>query len=122
MMVSPADVTRLHQLDNPDMVPLLYEIGKRAAALQVKAEHWSAPQPHKEEPAPVVLRSNGEESSPFIVAQTVEDALAAVEAGAVPVAGATASNVVAMSADPVSRIHALFEALIELPDLFRALP
>jgi hypothetical protein len=39
--VSPEDVTRLHRLDDPDMVPLLYEIGKRAAALQVKTEHLS---------------------------------------------------------------------------------
>jgi hypothetical protein len=49
--VSPADVTRLHQLDNPDMVPLLYEIGKRAAALQVKVEHWDGPSLPKDEPA-----------------------------------------------------------------------
>ena len=40
--VSPTDIVRLHRLDDPDMVPMLYEIGSRAAALQVKAEHWPA--------------------------------------------------------------------------------
>lgn len=89
LKVSDGDVTRLHQLDNPDMVPLLYEIGKRAAALQVKPEHWSGQRHLKDEPVPVVLRSDGEGPSPFTVARTIDEALAAVEAGAVPVAGAT---------------------------------
>jgi CO/xanthine dehydrogenase FAD-binding subunit len=86
--LSPMDVIRLHRLDDPDMVPLLYEIGKRAAALQVKAEHWGGQQPASAEPAPIVV-TGGDGPAPFTVARTVEEALAAVEAGAMPVAGAT---------------------------------
>jgi CO/xanthine dehydrogenase FAD-binding subunit len=89
LKVSDDDVMRLHRLDDPDMVPLLYEIGKRAAALQVKGEHWSGQRHLKDEPVPIVLRTDGEGPSPFIVARTIDEALAAVEAGAVPVAGAT---------------------------------
>lgn len=86
--VSAGDVTRLHELDNPDMVPLLYEIGKRAAARQVKAEHWRGQRHLKHEPASVVhIETDG--PPPFTVAHTIDEALAAIEAGAIPVAGAT---------------------------------
>ena len=35
------DLARLRAMDNPDSIPLAYEIGRRAAERQVKAEHWN---------------------------------------------------------------------------------
>lgn len=35
------DLARVRAMDNPDSIPLAYEIGCKAAERQVKAEHWS---------------------------------------------------------------------------------
>jgi hypothetical protein len=34
------DLTRVREMDNPDSIPLAYEIGCVAAERQVRAEHW----------------------------------------------------------------------------------
>jgi hypothetical protein len=39
LRVSERDVTRVRRMDERDTIPLAYEIGRRAAALQVKPEH-----------------------------------------------------------------------------------
>lgn len=37
--LSPVEIERLQQMDNPVIIPQAYALGKRAAALQVKQEH-----------------------------------------------------------------------------------
>jgi len=39
--LSEKDLARVREMDNPDSIPLAYEIGCRAAEKQVKAEHWN---------------------------------------------------------------------------------
>jgi hypothetical protein len=36
------DIARVREMDNPDSIPLAYEIGRVAAMRQVKAKHWIA--------------------------------------------------------------------------------
>src|SRR5947208_315579 len=38
--LSEKDVARLREMDNPESIPLAYEIGRVAAERQVKVEHW----------------------------------------------------------------------------------
>src|SRR5262249_13052943 len=40
MKLSDKDVERVREMDNPDSIPLAYQIGREAAERQVKAEHW----------------------------------------------------------------------------------
>jgi hypothetical protein len=40
LKLSDAEVARVREMDNPDSIPLAYEIGQMAAARQVKPEHW----------------------------------------------------------------------------------
>jgi hypothetical protein len=40
LKVSVRDVARVRRMDDPGAIPLAYEIGRRAAAQQVKPEHW----------------------------------------------------------------------------------
>ena len=42
LKLSAKDLARVRQMDNPDSIPLAYEIGQMAAAQQVKAEHLLA--------------------------------------------------------------------------------
>jgi len=42
MRLSANDLARVREMDNPDTIPLAYEIGREAAEQQVKAEHWIA--------------------------------------------------------------------------------
>jgi hypothetical protein len=46
--LSEKDIARVREMDNPESIPLAYEIGQRAAERQVKAQHWIAP--HADEP------------------------------------------------------------------------
>jgi hypothetical protein len=39
--LSEKDLARVREMDNPDSIPLAYEIGRLAAERQVKAEHWN---------------------------------------------------------------------------------
>ena len=39
--LSEKDLARVREIDNPDSIPLAYEIGRLAAERQVKAEHWN---------------------------------------------------------------------------------
>ena len=41
LTLSDKDLARVREMDNPDSIPLAYEIGCKAAERQVKAEHWS---------------------------------------------------------------------------------
>jgi hypothetical protein len=41
--LSPKDIARVREMDNPESIPLAYEIGQRAAERQVRSEHWLAP-------------------------------------------------------------------------------
>ena len=52
MKLSDRDIARAREMDNPDDIPLSYEIGQRAAELQVKAEHWISA--IKDEPNPIL--------------------------------------------------------------------
>jgi uncharacterized protein len=40
LKLSEVEVTRVREMDNPESIPLAYEIGQRAAEQQVKAKHW----------------------------------------------------------------------------------
>ncbi len=40
LKLSDADLTRVREMDNPGSIPLAYDIGQRAAELQVKEAHW----------------------------------------------------------------------------------
>jgi hypothetical protein len=40
LKLSAKDLARVREMDNPDSIPLAYEIGRCAAQRQVKAEHW----------------------------------------------------------------------------------
>jgi hypothetical protein len=42
MKLAPADVVRVRRMDDTGTIPLAYEIGRRAAERQVKAEHLLA--------------------------------------------------------------------------------
>jgi uncharacterized protein len=48
--LSEKDLARVREMDNPESIPLAYEIGQRAAERQVEKEHWIAP--HADEPSP----------------------------------------------------------------------
>ncbi|TMJ01652.1 MAG: patatin [Alphaproteobacteria bacterium] len=39
--LSEKDLARVREMDNPDSIPLAYEIGRLAAERQVKPEHWN---------------------------------------------------------------------------------
>ena len=39
--LSEKDLARVRAMDNPDSIPLAYDIGRHAAERQVKAEHWN---------------------------------------------------------------------------------
>jgi hypothetical protein len=41
LKLSDQDLARLREMDNPDSIPLAYDIGCKAAERQVKAEHWN---------------------------------------------------------------------------------
>ena len=41
LRLSEKDLARVREMDNPDSIPLAYDIGRRAAERQVKAEHWT---------------------------------------------------------------------------------
>jgi hypothetical protein len=41
LKLSDKDLARVRQMDNPDSIPLAYEIGCKAAERQVRTEHWS---------------------------------------------------------------------------------
>lgn len=71
--VPAQDVMRMHHLDDPGMIPLLYEIGRRAAEQQVKAEHWHGQRHLKNELVPGV-RTTGEGPPLFTVARTIDEA------------------------------------------------
>jgi uncharacterized protein len=43
MKLPPADVLRVRRMDDTATIPLAYEIGRRAAERQVKAEHLLSP-------------------------------------------------------------------------------
>jgi hypothetical protein len=45
MKLPPADVVRVRRMDDTGTIPLAYEIGRRAAERQVKAEHLLSPAP-----------------------------------------------------------------------------
>ncbi len=45
MQVSDEDLARFRCMDDPDTIPEIYEIGKRAAELQVKESHWLGSMP-----------------------------------------------------------------------------
>jgi len=45
MKLSDADIDRAREMDNPASIPLAYDIGRRAAELQVKPEHWDPKSP-----------------------------------------------------------------------------
>jgi hypothetical protein len=40
LKLSARDLARVREMDNPDSIPLAYDIGRLAAERQVKAEHW----------------------------------------------------------------------------------
>jgi hypothetical protein len=40
LKLSKKDLARVREMDNPDSIPLAYEIGQMAAERQVKPEHW----------------------------------------------------------------------------------
>jgi len=40
LKLSDADIERVREMDNPASIPLAYDIGSRAAELQVREEHW----------------------------------------------------------------------------------
>jgi hypothetical protein len=42
LRISERDVTRVRRMDDPGTIPVAYEIGRRAAERQVKAEHLVA--------------------------------------------------------------------------------
>ena len=41
--IAPDVVKRLRQMDNPEGMPMLYELGRKAAALQIRREDLIAP-------------------------------------------------------------------------------
>jgi hypothetical protein len=41
LKLSDKDLARVREMDNPDSIPLAYEVGQCAAERQVKAEHWT---------------------------------------------------------------------------------
>lgn len=43
MSLGAGDLVRLEQLDDPGILPLAYEVGRKAAELQVRAAHFSEP-------------------------------------------------------------------------------
>jgi hypothetical protein len=53
LKLSAKDLARVREMDNPESIPLAYEIGKLAAERQVKAAHWgSGPAAH--DPSPIL--------------------------------------------------------------------
>src|ERR1043165_1439412 len=46
MKLSGKDLARVREMDNPDSIPLAYQIGREAAERQVRAEHWSGAESH----------------------------------------------------------------------------
>ncbi|MGB9366836.1 MAG: patatin-like phospholipase family protein [Xanthobacteraceae bacterium] len=42
LKLSDKELARVREMDNPDSIPVAYEIGCAAAERQVKAEHWAA--------------------------------------------------------------------------------
>ena len=42
LKLSQKDLARVREMDNPDSIPLAYDIGRMAAERQVKPEHWAA--------------------------------------------------------------------------------
>jgi hypothetical protein len=40
LKLSDKDLARVREMDNPESIPLAYDIGCRAAEIQVRAEHW----------------------------------------------------------------------------------
>ena len=51
--LSEKDLARLRTMDDPDSIPLAYDIGRRAAEMQVKAEHWAGG-PGADDPSPTL--------------------------------------------------------------------
>jgi hypothetical protein len=45
LKLSDADVARAREMDNPSSIPIGYDIGRRAAELQVRPEHWDPASP-----------------------------------------------------------------------------
>ena len=43
LKLNDKDIARVREMDNPESIPLAYEIGQRASERQVKAQHWIAP-------------------------------------------------------------------------------
>ena len=41
LKLSEKELTRVRQMDNPESIPLAYQIGRMAAERQVKPEHWT---------------------------------------------------------------------------------
>jgi hypothetical protein len=48
--LSEKELARVREMDNPESIPLAYDIGQRAAERQVKKEHWIAP--YADDPSP----------------------------------------------------------------------
>jgi hypothetical protein len=46
LKLSAKDLARVREMDNPDSIPLAYQIGREAAERQVRAEHWSGAESH----------------------------------------------------------------------------
>ena len=42
MKLSDKELALVRAMDNPASIPLAYEVGRRAAEKQVRAEHWSS--------------------------------------------------------------------------------
>ena len=40
LKLSEKDLARVREMDNPESIPLAYDIGRMAAERQVKPEHW----------------------------------------------------------------------------------
>jgi uncharacterized protein len=53
LKLSEADLIRVREMDNPASIPLAYDIGCRAAELQVNAAHWGDG-PDANKPSPVL--------------------------------------------------------------------
>ena len=51
MKLSGKDLARLRAMDDPDSIPLAYDIGRRAAEMQVRTEHWNGG-PKADDPSP----------------------------------------------------------------------
>ena len=60
--LSAKDLARVREMDNPDSIPLAYDIGQRAAERQVKAEHWIVP--HDDAPSRAALNLRPADISP----------------------------------------------------------